>query len=96
MNVSLEKLELEIEYIIEKYMFEVISIPKLNKLKYEITELLRYYNYEPDKYIFISATDGNINIISTDKDYEPEISYTNNRFEDVQRILNRYLNLINN
>lgn len=75
MNVSLEKLELEIEYIIEKYMFEVISIPKLNKLKYEITELLRYYNYEPDKYIFISATNGYISIATTNENYKPEISY---------------------
>lgn len=95
MNISLEKLELELNSIVSNYMFEIISIPKLNKLKQEITELFNFYNYEPDKYIFISATDGNINIISTDEDYEPEISYTNNRFEDIQRILNRYLNLIN-
>lgn len=75
MNVSLEKLELKLNCILSNYMHEIISIPKLNKLKQEITELFNFYNYEPDKYIYIYVQNGNINISLTNENYELEIDY---------------------
>lgn len=75
MNVSSEKLELELNYILSNYMFEIITIPKLNKLKQEITELFHFYNYKPDKYVYIYVQNRNVNISLTDKNYEPVNDY---------------------